>query len=301
MLGDPTNLENPHERRHQMFIDCHCHIFTNRIVENVRDKPDMLDQLKLNTRGAVQRLEPKALQESAAANHVDVCVLLPTAAPDKVRSENNRFMEIAAPFSRLATLATLHPSMSGLSDEIERMFSHGVNGFKFSSFSQRFDLSSPETATMLTQLEQLGKRRSIRPVLVFDTFVRADRYFGAHPDHLTTPAKLSKLAQRHQGVDVICAHMGGLLADFDELRRVLLPAENLYLDTANAAHTFEEDQFIELLRIHRASHILFGTDWPWFIHAAERPKIHSLLMKAGYSQSEQDAVFGGNAMRLLGL
>jgi len=95
--------------------------------------------------------------------------------------------------------------------------------------------------------------------------------------------------------------MGGLLADFDELRCYLVPTPNLYLDTANAAHTLEEAQFVELLQIHGSANILFGTDWPWFYHGSERLKICGLLGAAGYDESQQAAVFGGNAARLFGL
>ena len=92
--------------------------------------------------------------------------------------------------------------------------------------------------------------------------------------------------------------MGGLAADVDELLHELTPAANLYLDTSNAAHTLTNGEFIQLLKIHGPSHILFGTDWPWFLHAAEIPKIRSLLEKAGYDKFEQEAVFGDNARRL---
>lgn len=284
-----------------MLIDSHCHIFTPRIVENVEEKPGMLRELKLNTQGALQRLPPRALQESAEANGVQTCMLLPTAPPHKVRAENDRFIAFTVEFPRFRTLATLHPGMERLSDEIQRMFDLGINGFKFSSFSQRFDLSSRQVDVMLNEVEHKGRDRAVQPVVVFDTFATADVHFSADPDHLTTPRKLAESSQRHQGINFIGAHMGGLLADFDELRRFLVPAPNLYLDTANAAHTLRDDQFIELLHIHGPSHILFGTDWPWFVHAAERPKIASLLSKAGYTRSEQNAVFGKNAKMLLGL
>lgn len=260
----------------------------------------MLKQLKLNVHNAVQRLDPGALEESAEANGVDACVLLPTALPDKIQAENDRFIRLSGGFSRLRTLATLHPMMRGLSYEIRRMFDFGINGFKFSSFSQRFDLSSAEVKVMLTEVEKLGRNRGVKPVLVFDTFTRADMYFGAQPDHLTTPSKLAALVRQHQGINFVCAHMGGLLANFDELSRALVPAPNLYLDTSNAGHTLQEDEFVELLRVHGSSRILFGTDWPWFVHAPELSKIGLLLSKAGYDQSDQAAVFGENAWRLFG-
>jgi uncharacterized protein len=283
-----------------MIVDCHCHIFTDRILENTKARPDMVKELKLNVGNAFRRLDPRALEESAEANGVDVCVLLPTAPPDKVRAENDRFIRLSTGLPRLRTLATLHPMMQGASDEIRRIFDLGIYGFKISSFSQRFDLSSSELEVMLTEVERLGRDRGTRPTMVFDTFAAADIYFEAHPDHLTTPSKLAGLVLRHPGINFIGAHMGGLLADFDELRRDLHPAPNLYLDTSNAGHTLQEDQFIELLRIHGSSHILFGTDWPWFVHAAELSKIDSLLLEASYDQLDRSAVFGENARRLFG-
>jgi uncharacterized protein len=283
-----------------MLVDSHCHIFTKRIVQNMKDRPVMVEELKLNVGDSLPRLDPKSLKESAEINGVDVCVLLPTALPDKVRAETDRFIRLSAEFPRLRTLATLHPMMRGLSDEILRVFDLGINGFKFSSFSQRFDPSSREVDVMTSEVERLGRARGIQPVFVFDTFIRADTYFGADPDHLTTPSRLAKVVHRHPGINFVAAHMGGLLADFDVLRRELSPTPNLYLDTSNAAHTLKDEHFIDLLRIHGSSHVLFGTDWPWFSHATEIPTIRALLVRAGYDELHQAAVFGENARRLFG-
>ena len=69
--------------------------------------------------------------------------------------------------------------MRGLPDEIDPMYDLGVRGFKFSSFSQRFDVSSNEAQAMLGQIERLGQRRGLTSAVVFDTFTRADIHFGA--------------------------------------------------------------------------------------------------------------------------
>lgn len=283
-----------------MLIDSHCHIFTPRIVDNMQSRVALVERLHLGVWDSRKRLEPDALQESAEENGFDVCLLLPSTGPDQIRAENDRFIEFTRTRPRLRTLATLHPMMRCAGDEISRMLDLGIAGFKFSSFSQKFDVMSPEFELMLIEAERVAQRRNMRPVMVFDTFVQADAFLGAEPDHLTTPLKLSQLATRHQGVTFIAAHMGGLLADVDAIRRDLPPAPNLYLDTSNAAHTLTGLQFVELLRIHGPSHILFGTDWPWFVHGAEKPKIEKLLLKAGYDQAGQAAVFGGNASRLFG-
>ncbi len=283
-----------------MLVDCHCHIFTTRIVENMEARPALANELHLNVRGAIPLLSPNALQQSAEANGIDVCVMLPSTGPERIRAENDRFMGWCAEFSRLRTLATLHPLMKDVSREMRRIFDRGIHGFKFSSFSQRFDLASAATKDMLHEIEGLGRERGMRPTLVFDTFVKADVYLGATPQHVTTPCKLAALVHQYPEINFIAAHMGGLLCDFDELRGDLLPAPNLYLDTSNAAHTLTEGQFVELLRTHGSSHILFGTDWPWFDHASELAMIASLLKRAGYDTEGEAGVFGENARHLLG-
>jgi len=281
-----------------MIVDSHCHIFTEQIIQNVSSNSALVESIKLDVAHAKQRLDPATLEESAAANSVDICLLLPTAAPNKVRAENDRHLKFCLEFPRLRSLATLHPMMNDLSGEIRRVFDLGAVGFKLSSFSQRFDLISREVEDMLRSLERLGSDCGIRSVVVLDTFTRADIHFGADPDHLTTPAKLAEIAPRHPEIDFVGAHMGGLAADPDELLRELTPVANLYLDTSNAAHTLTNGDFIQLLKMHGPYHILFGTDWPWFHHAAEIPKIRSLLEEAGYNGSEQAAVLGDNACRL---
>lgn len=281
-----------------MIIDSHCHIFTKQIIQNVSSNSALVDSIKLDVAYAEQRLDPETLEQSAAANGVEICLLLPTAAPNKAPAENDRHLRFVAQWPRLRSLATLHPMMKDISDEIRRVFNLGIVGFKLSSFSQRFDLISREVEVMFSALEKSGSDCGIRSVVVLDTFTRADIHFGADQDHVTTPAKLTEIARRHSEIDFVGAHMGGLAADPDELLHELTPAANLFLDTSNAAHTLTNGEFIQLLKIHGPYHILFGTDWPWFHHAAEIPKIRSLLEEAGYNESEQQAVFGDNACRL---
>jgi uncharacterized protein len=284
-----------------MVVDCHCHIFIERIIENMETKPALAQRLHLRVQGTRQLLSPHALQQAAEENCIDACIILPSTGPDKVRSENDRFARWPVTFPRLRAFGTLHPLMEELSSEIVRVFDLGITGFKFSSFSQRFDIGAGEARHMFRAIARRGSERGLRPTLILDTFVEADVYFGALPEHLTTPAKLAEVVRRYPEMNIIAAHMGGLMADFGEIRRHLVPADNLYLDTSNAAHTLTEDQFVELLRVHGSSHIVFGTDWPWFDHASEMTLIESLLHKAGYDSDDRAKVFGENARQLLRL
>ncbi len=281
-----------------MIIDCHCHIFTEHIVKNVARKKEMVRDLRLDVTEGLNRTTPASLEACAETADVDRCILLPTAAPDKITQENDRHILYAAASPRIHTLATLHPFAPNIKSEINRIFDLGVYGFKFSSFSQRFDLDWPETMAMVTLIQKAAAGRNIFPAILLDTFNQADKYFGANPEHITTPEKLSRIARCNPGINIVGAHMGGLKADFRDLFDCLQPAPNLFLDTSNAAHTLTDDQFIRLLEKHGPSQILFGTDWPWFAQESETEIIDGLLALTGFSASEKVRVFGGNALRI---
>lgn len=283
-----------------MIVDCHCHVFTEQVVQNVVSRKALVEELRLDP-AAARRADARSLSESAAANHIDYCILFPTAPPQGVRAENDRAVAAAASFPRLKTLATLHPRMDGLACEMERMLAEGIAGFKFCSFSQRFDIASEEAGRMLALLSDVAAVTGRAPVVVFDTFNRADVHFGATPSHITTPAKLNAVVRRYPAIRFLAAHMGGLAADFRRIRNDLQPAANLCLDTSNAAHVLSEGDFVELLQCHGAGHVLFGTDWPWFGHGPEMARIDALLDQAGFSRNQKEAVFGGNAEALFSL
>jgi uncharacterized protein len=277
-----------------MIVDCHCHLFTKQVIRNVTSREALVGELQLGA-DVLDRSDPRTLEESAAGNGVECCLLLPTAAPERVRAENDRYLAAASSFPRLKALATLHPRMEDLAGEAGRVLDLGVPGFKFSSFSQRFDIRSEDVDRMLERVREVAASKGKSFTIVLDTFNRADVHFGAEGAHITTPARLASLVRRHPAIRFLAAHMGGLAADFTALRDGLPPAPNLFLDTSNAGHTLGAGEFVELLQRHGADHILFGTDWPWFDHASEIPLIDALLDRAGFDRGQKESVFRSNA------
>ena len=83
--------------------------------------------------------------------------------------------------------------------------------------------------------------------------------------------------------------------------RHLAPRANLFFDTSNAAHTLSEKEFCRLLEWHGPEHILFGTDWPWFVPTSEVEHIDRLLGLANYSAQDKTKVFCTNLFNLLHL
>ena len=177
----------------------------------------------------------------------------------------------------------------------------GVRVIKLCSFSQGFALDHSKTQNMFERIQDFNNTSEKPFTVVLDTLTLADQYFGTDPENTTTPAGLFRLVSSFPGIDFIGAHMGGLGAPFEELIRDLQPLPNLYLDTSNASHTLSEDQFVQMIQIHDPGHILFGTDWPWFLQSNEVKLVDGFLEKAGFSTQEKEAVFHGNLEKILGV
>ena len=283
-----------------MLVDCHCHLFPAHVVENCVRKPDLVREIRLDVEGAPSRKGADTLQASAEDNNIETCILMPTALPAAVQRENDRHLGAAAAFVRLQSCATLYPEMKNLEEEISRVIHLGAAGFKFSTFSQRFDLTSAYSMAMFEKIEN-SATGDWNPVVVLDTFTKSDIHFGAAAEHVTTPLKLSTLAARFERIRFVGAHMGGLAADFDHLLRYLPPAPNLYLDTSNAAHTLSEDDFLELVNMHGPSKIMFGTDWPWFSHESELVLLKRILKRLKGDPDAWERVSGLTARSVFNL
>jgi predicted TIM-barrel fold metal-dependent hydrolase len=282
-------------------LDSHIHLFTLKVIGNVSRKTEMVRQLQLQTRDAGRRTTAEALYEDLLKARVSGALLLPTAGVDGVQKTNRACTTTASRFNWLYTAGTLHPGYPRNETELDYLRENGVRVLKFCSFSQGFALDSPAALRMFDSIRKANENSRAPFAVVLDTLQRADIHFGTLPEYNTTPEGLGKLADRYPEINFIGAHMGGLNAPFGEMRRYLTPRPNLFLDTSNEAHLLNPDDFLHLLAMHGPHHILFGTDWPWFIQQKEVEHIDGLLNRAGFSEGEKEDVFSGNLSRLLGM
>jgi predicted TIM-barrel fold metal-dependent hydrolase len=232
---------------------------------------------------------------------VQGALLLPTANPAGVQKINRLSIQTAAQNPFIIAAGTLHPDIAHMDAELNFLRQHRVRAIKLCSFSQGFGLDGPNAIKMFNTIQSFNDTSDAPFAVVLDTLSTAHYHFGTPPGFTTTPERLAGLAKRYPGINFIAAHMGGLDAPYDEIRRHLKARPNLYLDTSNAAHTLSSKDFCELLTIHGPSHILFGTDWPWFFQKEEIGLISGLLDRAGFSQEDKNLVFCSNIYGLLGL
>lgn len=282
-------------------FDSHAHIFNPKIIGNVVHRTDLIQDLDLNVANIDKRLSTDALNSAIHGAGVWGALMLPTADVRKVSIVNRNCIKMAGGNPALYTAGTLHPDFEDIGGELFRLNKSGVRIIKLSSFSQKFSLSDPKTRSMFDRIQSFNAVARMPFAVILDTLALADRYFGSNPEHTTTPLLLTDLVRRFPGIRFIGAHMGGLGAPFEQLENHLMPMPNLYLDTSNAAHTLTEDQFIFILHRHGPGHVLFGTDWPWFLHGSETGLILSRLEAAGFTDDEKQAVLSGNIEKILGI
>ncbi len=282
-------------------IDSHIHLFSHKVIANVSRKTGMVQQLQLQTQNADRRTTPEALHEDLLKAGVSAALLLPTASYKAVHRTNRDSLATVSRFEWLYTAGTLHPDCPHPDTELAYLRNSGVRVLKFCSFSQGFSLESPATLKMFDEIQRANENSSSPFAVILDTLYRADLHFGTLPEYNTTPEKLAKLADRYPGINIIGAHLGGLDAPFEEISRCLTPRPNLFLDTSNEARLLKPAQVFRLLEMHGPRHILFGTDWPWFIQEREIEHIDGLLNGAGFSEEEKGDVFRRNISRLLGI
>jgi len=284
-----------------MIFDGHTHLFHPKVISNVKKRKNMVGKLRLKTNGAEDRVGLAPLKDALRENGISGCFILPTALAKEVSDINESFYRTVETSELLYTAGTLHPGFAGNRVELDKFKKRGIKGIKLCSFSQRFALNNHETFDLFDLIREFNIGKNSEFFVILDTLYCADKFFGSHPEHNTTPQLLGELVKSFSEINFIAAHMGGLAAPFKEICTNLVPMDNLFLDTSNAAHVLEEKEFIYLLKAHGPEHIIFGTDWPWFPHAPEIKLQNRMLEKAGYSKKDIDIVLSENMTSLLGI
>ncbi len=231
-------------------FDSHIHLFGNKVISNVRQKKEMVQQLKLQTKEAEKRTTLKSLKADMAAAGIEGALMLPTANAAGVHKTNGDCINTAAANPFIKTAGTLHPDAPDHEAELAFLQQHGVRVIKLCSFSQGFALNGPNTIKMFETIQTANEKSDTPFAVVLDTLYTADRYFGTLPEFNTTPKLIAGLVDRYPGINFIGAHMGGLDAPYDEIRRYLRPRPNLFLDTSNAAHTLSNTDFCDIVAKH---------------------------------------------------
>lgn len=115
------------------------------------------------------------------------------------------------------------------------------------------------------------------------------------PPYHSHPRMFAQLVKEFPGATIIAAHLGGINM-WPDVEKYLCGLD-IYLDTSAGFARYGKERFMRILKLHGAEKLLFGTDAPWNPADREINSIRSLPI----TEAEKEAIFCGNARKLLGI
>ncbi|MBO7710450.1 MAG: amidohydrolase family protein [Lachnospiraceae bacterium] len=282
-----------------MVIDFHTHTFPEKIAARTIDALSRMGHVRAFTDGT-----PGQLHASMKKAGIDLAVLLPVAtSPGQVEHINDFAAKINEKTKESGQLSfgCIHPDYENYHQELGRLKAEGFKGIKIHPPYQGIPLDDIRYLRILDRAAQLG--------LIVLTHAGED--IGFPGVYNCTPLMCRHVIEQIGPFSFVLAHMGGW-NNWDEARQ-LLPGTGVYLDTSFAtgvlhstkdrywdhqnARMLTKDEFMEMIGLFGADHILFGTDSPWDDQAKTLAYMRSLPL----ADKERDLILGKNAERLLGV
>ena len=270
-----------------MIVDCHAHIFPEKIASKVLELNRQ--NLGLEPYGSGTTSDLIAYLDRAG---IDYAIAFGVAPDGKlVRATNDWLLSQAN--ERLLLFGTMTPDFEQWESEIDRLKAAGVIGIKFNPLFQKI---VPEDPIMYPIYEKLAQE---------DMFVFFHSGKGcAHDDRAdmrSTPAGLRRLHEDHPGLRLICAHFGGS-GMLDEVL-TYLAGEDLFLDTSQTPTCKELDvgTVLELINKHGSDRILYATDYPWARQGTKYGWEYEWIRTLSIPEEDKELILGGNAQRLFNL
>lgn len=281
-----------------MIIDFHTHTFPDAIAAAAVEKLQAASHTKPFSDGTVS-----GLRASMAAAGIDASVVLPVAtSPKQVPHINDNAIRVNALSNETGvySFGGMHPDFPDWEQEMERLCAAGVRGVKVHPPYQGVDFDDVRFVRILKKASELG-------MLVM---THAGLDVGLPGAEQSVPEKLLRAREKAPDTTLILAHMGGWRC-WDAVER-LLPGAGVYLDTsfalgqmtpngdghyksAQELALLSEEQFLRLVSLFGANHILFGTDSPWGDQSESLQAIRALPLP----DADKRTILGGNAEKLI--
>jgi predicted TIM-barrel fold metal-dependent hydrolase len=261
-------------------IDFHLHVFPDKLAKRV------LELLSHNSGGVEPVFDGTltGLRSQMIKDGIDSGVVLMIATKPEQETAINRFA-IDNNNDHILFFGSVHPRSKNVHHHLKMLQEAGIKGIKLHPEYQNFSIDDPELFPLYEKLAEMGF------ITVFHTGLDIGYDTPCH----CRPKALASILPVFQGAPVVAAHFGGYML-WEEVERELI-GKPVYMDTSYCQSHIPAPLINRLIREHGADRVLFGSDAPW-----SKPRLEiSLINNLDLTDSEKEAIFDGNARRLLGL
>ncbi len=260
-------------------IDCHTHIFPDKIAESTLAMLSKRSGFKPYTLGNLADTKLKM-----QAWGIEKFIILPVVTNPKQQKAVNDFAACCQDQQVLA-FGSVHPAASDALAEINRIKKLGLIGIKIHPQYQLTFIDDPAYIAIIQEAAGLGL-----PIIF-----HAGYDPGLPPPIYAPPAKVANLLKQLTNLDnlvLIAAHMGGL-KEYEQVKEHLWH-QNIYFDISFALHFLSDAQITEMILAHGSERFLFGSDCPW--HCPELTANH--FKQLPLSEQVKEQILHLNARRI---
>lgn len=263
-----------------MMIDCHTHIFPDKIAARSIEALSKVSGVKAATDGTLN-----GLLASMDRSGVDLSVIMPVVTkPTQFESVNTFAAKVNERYAgRLLSFGGIHPDSEDYKSELNRIKELGLPGIKLHPDYQGVMIDDVRYMNIIEYADALG----------MIIMVHAGIDIGLPEPVHCPPDKARKVLDTLKPKKLILAHMGGW-KQWDEVYEYLA-GEQVYFDTAFSFDYMSREMFLKLCEKHGTDKILFATDSPWSDARRDMERIISLPL----TDDAKAAIFSGNARKLL--
>lgn len=259
-----------------MIIDCHTHIYPDKIASRAVDSIGSFYGIPMTMDGTVDSL--LRLMDRSGVDRALVCSAAVDAA--HVRAVNDFLISaVNAHTDRLWGFGTLHADTPDPVDELRYIMDHGLRGVKLHPDMQHFALSDEKARGIWQACEH------VCPVLI---------HTGDRRYHYSNPSMIPAIVRDFPSLVLICAHMGGYSEWDDPV--MPLQGKNVYVDCSSSFFALPRDRMLDLFSRYGEDRILFGSDYPMWDMGCELEKLRDL----GLSETAMQKILSGNLLKILG-
>lgn len=256
-------------------IDCHCHIYPDKIAEKASESIGKFYDLPMSYHGTAAEM----LKKSREAGITHSVVFSVATKPQQVASINRFIAEEVAAMPNLVGLGAVHPESEDQEADIANIAELGLKGVKLHPDIQGFDIDDPRCM----KIYEICRERGLLVLI----HMGDPRYDCSSPDRLMT------VLEKFDRLKVIGAHFGGW-GVWKEAAKKLSPYPNLCVDCSSSFAFMPPEEARDIIRIYGAERVIFGTDYPMWEYKAELERFKAI----GLTDEEEQLILYKNAAGL---